>query len=54
MATEQTTVTHAIAQAAADAMKAAVHVMAVAVGESNSGARSRPINVGPTLGRPTL
>ena len=54
MEIEQVAITQAIMQAAVETMEAVVQTIAVAAGESNSGARSEQTGVGPKLDRPTL
>ena len=46
MATDQAATTQATAQASVEAVKAAVQYMATAIGEGNSGARSKPTSKG--------
>ena len=54
MMTDQAAITHAIAQVAVEAVKAAVQTMAVALDKSSSGFRSEETSMGPILGGPAL
>ena len=47
-------ITQAIAQVAVEATKAAAQAKAVAMYESNTGARSKPTSLGPKLGTLTF
>ena len=54
MATNQASITQAIAQAAVEATKAAAQAMAVAVSEGRSGTRRHLTRTGPRIGGPTF
>ena len=52
MANNQADITQAIAKAAAEATKAAVQAMAVAMSENSPGVTSEPVDTGPKQGGP--
>ena len=54
MVTDQASITHATAQAAVEAIKAAVQAMIDTASECSSGARSQPSSAGSKIGGPTL